>query len=184
MLKYLGYLIQLILSPGRGWDDIALSKLTPRSVAVDGFYPLLGVASVSVFIQYFYNSELTLPVLVESAIITFISYFAGYFLASFLFAVFGSKLIEGELDEKRYDLFILFNLSILVLVDIVANCLPMSLALVEIMPLFVLLVMWMGHRYLHVKADKEARFTVFCGLSILVPPFLLEFLFKLLLPNS
>ncbi len=184
MLKYLGYLIQLILSPGKGWDDIALSKLTPKTVASDGFYPLLGLASCSVFVEYFYDSDLTLPVLIENAVITFVSYFISYFIASFMFAVFGKRLIKNEPDEKRYNLFILFSLSILVLIAIVKNCLPMSLSLVEFLPVFVLLVMWTGHRYLNVIDGKEASFTVFCGLSILMPPFVLEYLFKLLLPNN
>ncbi len=184
MLKYLGYLIQLILSPGRGWDDIALSKLTPKSVASEGFYPLLGVASCSVFVQYFYDTDLTLPVMIESAVIAFVSYFISYFIASFMFAVFGRQLIKGEPDEKRYNLFILFNLSILALISIIGNCLPMTLSLVEFLPVFVLLVMWMGHRYLNVMQGKEAHFTLFCGLAILLPPFLLEYLFKLLLPGN
>lgn len=184
MLKYLGYLIQLILSPGKGWDDIALSNLTPKSVAADGYYPLLGVASCSVFVQYLYDSDLTLPVLVESAVITFVVYFISYFIASFMFAVFGGRLIKSVPDEKRYNLFILFNLSILVMIEILKNCLPMSLSLVEFLPLFVLLVMWMGHRYLDVEPGKEGSFTIFCGLAILAPPFLLDFLFKLLLPSN
>jgi len=184
MLKYLGYLIQLILSPGKGWDDIALSKLTPKSVAADGFYPLLGVASCTVFAQYLYDSDLTLPVLIEGAVITFVSYFISYFIASFMFAMFGKRLIKGEPDEKRYNLFILFNLSILVLITMLKNCLPMSLSLVEFLPLFVLLAMWMGHRYLDVEPGKEGSFTVFCALAILAPPFLLGFLFNLLLPSN
>lgn len=182
MLKYLGYLIQLILSPAKGWDDIALSKLTPKSVAADGFYPLLGVAACSEFLQYFYDDELTLPVLIGNAVITFVSYFIGYFFASFLFAVFGSRFVKGGADENRYNLFVLFNLSILVLIVILKNCLPMSLSLVEFLPVFVLLIMWLGHRYLDVENGRELSFTVFCGLAILAPPFILEALFRLLQP--
>lgn len=174
----------MILSPGKGWDDIALSKLTPKSVSSDGFYPLLGLASCTVFVQYLYDTELTLPVLVESAVITFVSYFISYFIASFLFAMFGKRLMKGDPDEKRYNLFILFNLSILVLIAMLKNCLPMSLSLVEFLPLFLLLVMWMGHRYLDIEPGKEGSFTVFCGLAILAPPFVLGFLFNLLLPSN
>ena len=184
MLKYLGYLIQIILSPSRGWDDVALSKLTLHEALVNGFYPLLGVASCTVFVQGFYDSVLTLSVLIENAVIMFVSYFISYFLASFLFAVFGGRLVNGVLDEERYNMFIVFNLSILVLIAMLRNCLPMSLSLVEFLPVFVLLAMWMGHRYLDVEEGKAWQFTLFCGLSVLTPPFLLEFLFKLLLPDN
>lgn len=46
MRRYLKYLFQLILSPGNGWEDIAIADDNPQSIASRGFYPLIAIAAL------------------------------------------------------------------------------------------------------------------------------------------
>lgn len=101
MLKFLTCLIQLIISPAKGWEDIAAVGEEPRKICSDGFYPLLGLTACSVFIRRLYDSDLGLVTMIQGAIITFVEYFVTYFLASFLFSIFLGKVIDGELNEKN-----------------------------------------------------------------------------------
>lgn len=182
MLKFIGLLIQLIVSPGRGWEDIAAKGDDPRKICADGFYPFIGVTACTVFVRYFYDIDRGLVDLIQGAIITFVAYFASYFFASFMFSVFGKSLFDGEINEKKYNTFIIYNLSLLALITIISNCLPMELSVVEFLPIFVLLVMWMGAKYLCVKENSGVKFILLSTISILVPPYVLVYLFNLLLP--
>ena len=47
MLTLLRYIIQLILSPQNGWDDIADTNPDPDTLLRKGVYPLLGIAAVT-----------------------------------------------------------------------------------------------------------------------------------------
>ena len=54
MLEYLKYLVQLLLSPARGWEDISAKSPDPEEMTRKGLYPLIGIAAVSEFCAFFY----------------------------------------------------------------------------------------------------------------------------------
>lgn len=184
MLKFLTCLIQLIISPAKGWEDIAAVGEEPRKICSDGFYPLLGLTACSVFIRRLYDSDLGLVTMIQRAIITFVEYFVTYFLASFLFSIFLGKVIDGELNEKKYHTFAIYNISLLALITIIENCLPTELSIVQFLPVFTIVVMWMGKRYLAVKEEKSFTFIFLASVAILVMPYLLGFLFNMVIPNA
>lgn len=141
MLKFIGCMMQLIISPGKGWADVDEVGESPQQLATSGFYPLLGITACSAFLPRIYDKNLTLPVLVESAVVTFVSYFIAYFLASALMSATIGKVSTDNPGDKKINTFILYNLSILALITLIRNCLPMELSLVQFMPLFVLVIM-------------------------------------------
>ena len=51
MKDYLKCLLQLILSPRNGWEDIEKGDVSPSRLAVDGFLPLIAITAVSVFVR-------------------------------------------------------------------------------------------------------------------------------------
>lgn len=184
MLKFLTCLLQLIISPAKGWEDIAAVGEDPRKLCAEGFYPLLGVTAASVFVRRIFDSDLSVVALLQGAIITFVAYFVAYYLASFIFSLFMGRIIDGEPNEKKIHTFTLYNLSLLALISIVANCLPMELSIVQFLPVFTIIVMWMGRRYLAVKESYGFRFVFLSAVAILCSPYLLSYLFNLLLPSS
>ncbi len=182
MLKFLTCLIQLIISPSKGWEDIAAVGEEPGKLCSDGFYPLVGVTACTVFVQRFYDVDLSLVTLIQGAIITFVKYFVSYFLASFIFSFFLGKMVDsGDLNEKKYHTFVIYNLSLLSLITIVANCLPMELSIVQFLPVFTIVVMWFGRRYLAIKEDSSFNFIFLSALSLLVAPYLIGRVFNMLL---
>ena len=184
MLKFLTCLIQLITSPAKGWEDIAAVGEEPRKICSDGFYPLLGVTACSVFICRLYDADLGIATLIQGAIITFVKYFVSYFLASFLFAIFLGKVVDGEPNEKKYHTFALYNISLLALIKIISNCLPTELSIVQFLPLFTIVVMWMGRRYLAVREERSFTFIFIASVAILVMPYVLEILFNKVIPYA
>lgn len=181
MLKFLGCLITLIVSPFKGWDNIARHDEDVPILLNQGFYPLVGITSLSAFIQYFYAISPKVVTYVENVVITFVAFVISYFLSSFLFSFFLKKMTDTEVKESSYNTFILYSLSCLAIITIIENCMPMQLSIVEFLPIFVLLVMWLGNKYLHISENKGVVFIIFCAFAILVPPYLFSYLFSLLL---
>lgn len=182
MLKFLGYLLQLIISPARGWEDIAARGEEPRAIASSGFYPLIGITACTVFIQRFYVSSLSLVTMIQNVVVTFVQYFVTFFFAVFLFSFFLKRMVDGEPNEKKYTTFILYNLGLLAVINIIGNCLPpIDLSIVQFLPVVVVLVMWMGMRYLAVRATSSFAFTALSVVSILLPPYILGCLFHFIM---
>ncbi len=184
MLKFLVCLLQLIIAPGKGWEAIAKEDIDPRRLCAEGFYPFVGVVACTVFIQYFYNNDLGLAVLLQCAVITFVQYFITYFLASFLFSLFISSMTDGEVDEKRYHTFIIYNLSLLGLFQMINNCVPVEISIFQFLPFFDIFIIWFGIPYLSVKDDKKVLFLILSVASIMVPPYLFEPLLNMMLPSA
>jgi hypothetical protein len=182
MLKFLKFLFQLIISPTPGWEDISHEGRDAKLFATEGLYPLLGITALSTFITYFFNDS-GLIALLQKAIITFIQYFASYFIAIFLFSVHISKYIDGEPNEKRITTFITFNIAILAIIRIIENCLPIELSIVQFLPVFVAIVMWKGTKYMAVNKNKIGQFMLLSIISIIVTPYLLQALFNFILPS-
>lgn len=93
-------------------------------------------------------------------------------------------MIDGELNEKKYHTFAIYNISLLALITIIENCLPTELSIVQFLPVFTIVVMWMGKRYLAVKEEKSFTFIFLASVAILVMPYLLGFLFNMVIPNA
>ena len=144
----------------RGWEDIAARGEEPRAIASSGFYPLIGITACTVFIQRFYVSSLSLVTMIQNAVVTFVQYFVTFFFAVFLFSFFLKRMVDGEPNEKKYTTFILYNLGLLAVINIIGNCLPpIDLSIVQFLPVVVVLVTWMGMRYLAVRATSSFAFT-------------------------
>ena len=84
---------------------------------------------------------------------------------------------KTEATEKKQDTFIIYNLSLLAIIQIIENVLPISLSLVQFLPLFILVVIWAGHTYVCVRPQSMLMFMVFAVLTILVPPYAIFYIF-------
>ena len=50
------------------------------------------------------------------------------------------------------------------------------------MPVFVLIVMWAGRQYLNINENSTPTFILLCALFILIPPYVIDYIFRLLMP--
>lgn len=196
MLKFLQYILQLIISPKNGWCDIAKSNCDQKLLMTTGFYPLLGLASLSSFAGVFFDVDMTLVRALQDAIVIFISYFITYFLAELLFSTFlgplmnysGGGGVDDETasvryvsDNRLYCTFIIYNLSILVLITLIRNLLPVELSLIQFLPFCVAFIMWKGTEYMSIPEKKTGQFMFLSVFSILMPTYIFQYLFQLII---
>lgn len=182
MLEFLKYLFQLLISPGKGWEDISYAGKPYDKLFTEGLLPLMGIATATVFLGYFYDSDSTIVELLQKAIVTFVKFFVTYFLAGMFFSMFLDKMIEGDISEKKNHTFILYNIALLVLYAIFENCLPLQLSFVRFLPLYSAIIIWKGTRYLSVKQESILEFSLFGTATIIIPPILFDWLFATMMP--
>lgn len=178
MTKYLTLLFQLILSPVNGWKDISYSAENPRRLMVKGFYPILFITALSVFLQGIYHSGFNFIELLQGSIIMFLKFFLTFFIANFFFSIYGQRFINRDNSEKHNQTFILFSLSLLALSSLIQNCIPMELDVVYFLSIYVAIIMWRGVKYMTVRPEKTGSFMLFSIVTVIIPPYLIGFLFE------
>lgn len=183
MLHFLRYMIQLLLSPAHGWEDIAAADTPTGELASRGFYPLTALTAVTAFLQLLYSSSATLPHVLVTAIVTFVMYFVGYFVAVFVMSVFLEPLLEDGYDSRRVHTFSLYSMALLEIVGLLQNCSPVPLAIAVFVPVYIVIIMFKGYRYMHVGEHCRGRFVALCIAGMILPPFLMQFLFNLIIPS-
>ena len=72
-------LIGILMKGTAGWKDLRRSRLKPEQTAAGCFYPLVALASVCRFADWFYHPEFNLSATLVSAASIFASFFFSYF---------------------------------------------------------------------------------------------------------
>ena len=178
MKHFLKNLLQLVLSPANGWEDIAAEDVRPEQIASKGFYPLTFVTALSVFVSALYSRHVEVFSLCLQALVTGLSYFLSYFVGTFALSLFVEPLLNGRYDDDRCKTYTLYIVGMLAAIKTVVNCLPVSYVMLFFLPFYVALVEWKGVRYLDIKESRVGIFMILAIFGILVPPFLIDFLFS------
>lgn len=178
---YLKYLFQLILSPSRGWEDISHDGANPEELLQRGFYPLTGIAAATEFLKLLYGHKYTLGAVLQQAIATFCTYFAAVYLSKLILEALIPKVTEGEPSERRTDTLNVMCMGLMVIIAIIANCVPAELTPVKFLPIYVLLIYYKASRYMAVRADSEMSFIGTGIAAVVLVPVVLHWLLSLIL---
>lgn len=188
--NYLRNLLQLIIFPASGWDDIERdNKLHVEGLAeymrrtfIAGLLPLIAVASLAALLGAAYHHSTTLAFATTTAIVTFVKYFVSYYIASFALQMLLPKWTEttataGTSPRKGSDqasMLTAYSLGYLVLVTLLRNVLPVDLALLMFLPIYVILILWKAREVLDIAESKSGIYLTCTSLIILVVPYLIE----------
>ena len=140
-MKKLLSIFKLIVSPSNAWHKI-LNNSSSGTLELSLYYPLIGMLSVSCFAKMLYDKTLVLKNMIIDAAISFAEYFIGYLACAFFISLILPKLQEKDktVSDGRIKTFVMYNMSILVILDIVQNLLPAEYALLEIFPIYILFI--------------------------------------------
>lgn len=181
MVQYLKNLVQLVLSPAKGWEDVSASIPDPEKLMKDAYIPLLITAALSEFVRLFYHNSGGFMTVLELAIALFGSFFISYFISRVVLLRYIDELVVGEVNEVKVNTFVLYGLGLLVVIEIIENLLPTSLTLVKFLPLFVALILYRATAYLDVKSGMELKFLCLGGLAVIVVPVTIYSLLELII---
>lgn len=181
MLQYLKNIIQLILSPTKGWEDISASLSSPDKLARDAYFPMLLVVALTEFIRIFYNDSVGFVTALELAIALFGSYFVSFYIARLIFEYYLKQLVIGDINTTKISIFTLYGLGMMLMIEAIENIIPTDLTLIKFLPLFVALILYKGSAYMSVKADYEIRFLCVTIATLIVVPMGIFWILKLLI---
>lgn len=183
VFSFLRDMFQLVLAPVKGWEDIAIDNYDSRRLLTKGFVPFIILVALTVFFKAIYHTDASLIVLLQQSIVCFLKYFVSYFLAAFIFTLYLPTCIEGELSMQHCLTFVIYGLGLLALINIVKNCIPVELAIAFVMPLYALYILWRGLQYMNISFNGVVRFILLIFFGVIAPPYLLQYLFNLILPE-
>jgi len=180
--RYLLNMLQLLLSPRRGWEDIAVCDSPDTDILRRGFIPLLIITSLTYLPGLWYHAGATLVGTIESMIACFVRFLVSYYIASFCFSLYVPSCTDGQLSVSKNHTLILYSLGLLCVFSILINLLPMVPDMLYLLPVYVLFVMWRAITYMEVVFTGVMRFMLLSLVAVVLPPFLLQYLFNLVIP--
>lgn len=181
MLLFLRNILQLILAPSRGWEDISACDTGVATLQQKGMYPLIVAAALSVFARSVYEPGLTFPVLIVMALVVLVSFFGCYFLSVVSFKSMFYRYCSHEPSELKYSTVIIYVISLLCLSEVVCNAMPVKLGLEYLLPIGVGMILWKSDVYLSVAEDRNLGFIFFGLITVILPPLLIQSFFAKLL---
>lgn len=172
----------LIVNPSNGWAEIKRFNVPSQLMLSKVFYPLLAIVALTAFIPFFYGHSEGLSYFIQISIISFVKYFFGYLVASYLLGVIFPKISADKEKGNKLHIFLIYNYCILVILGILGNILPVALTFLDIFPLYIIFVVWKGMEYLDID-ENPAKFVVITSAVILLSPFCIKNVLLLLLPS-
>lgn len=169
MLLYIKQLLQLILSPARGWEDVSAEVMRPDEVQLRGFYPWLAVVGLSEFARLFYTDINVMGCLLAAIAI------AGALAISLeLSKIFLELIIPMQIDPKinldKLRLFNVFMIGLIGMYRVIANLLPPSLTLLSFLPALSLMVIFKSTAFLGIPGDRILSFLLLAAISVIGLP--------------
>ena len=181
MLDFLKNMLQLILAPERGWEDVAAEDTAPDVLIRRRLWPFAALAAISVYMQLFYHPDLSWVDLTMHAVVFFVSIFVTLHLAIMIIKTYGGKYIMGGTpNPKKTSTMTAYILGLLCLIELFCNLLPIHLALYYLLPLALVLILWKADKYMSVKENKDFIFMLFGACTVILPAVAIQELFYLI----
>ncbi len=179
MWRFFKNIIQLIISPDNGWDDIKRTSVPARAVL--GAIWSIGIATLSPWIKLLYSSDISWLRLIQESIIIGVSYGLAYFLAGILMNTWIPMINGGEDSKDRITIFNSYIISTLLVQVLITNVLPLSFAILSIWPIYVAVIIWRGMKYMEIEEKDAGKFITASIVALIGPAFLLYRLFYFIL---
>lgn len=180
MLHFLKLMLQLVLSPAKGWEDVAAGADTPRRTLRHGLLPLAALAGVASFTSLLYSDAPSVAMVVLQGVVAFVKYALTYF-AGVAFMTYALSNYMGRRDEvnhSRVETFCAYSTGIMALIGVLEGLLPMELTLLQFLPLYVIVVMCYAREYLGVSEQQIFRLAGVATVSIVLPVYLIGMLMR------
>ncbi len=174
-------IVLLLLSPKNGWKEIKRYNTPAKLMLSKVVYPLIALLSLSAFAQMLYNSELTISVGIQQAIIEFSKYFFAYLLVNYLMTGFFPKVVNNKSTANKVSVFLQYNMSVLIIINIINNLLPIPFTYLNILYLYIFFVAWKADEFLGIVENGDKKFLVISAALLLLIPVSIKFVLELFL---
>lgn len=175
-------MVQLVLSPAHGWEDLEQANENPQYLLDRGFYPLLALVAVTAMLNGLYKPEpYSYATQLQIAITQVAALFASMMLARLAFETLLPSMSICPPDENKSATVCIYCISLMTLITIISNLCPTTLTLLWFLPAFVIAVAWQARKYLEVSQYRLGRYIILSIALFICMPMVLGWLLGLLI---
>lgn len=165
-------LFSILMTGSAGWKELRRSRLTPEQTAAGCFYPLIALASVCRFSDWFYLPEFNLSATLVSAVSVFASFFFSYFAVQVVCRWLFPMATKSKTETSYFKLLVQYALSSLALFWIPAEILPVLEPITVFLPIWTAFIITRGIRFLKLPENTTNRCMAIIVLSVIVMPYI------------
>lgn len=165
-MDYFKNLLQLLLSPEAGWEDVSGSMPRPSALARTGMLPLFAAAALSQLVALAYDRYAPADAAAIRAAGVFVSLLMAYFAGMAAFDALLPHMVEGEVNNRKTHSVVVYTMGLMALACMVPALLPVRLALNFILPIGVALVAMKAAAYLRLRPGKSGLLFLLCLCSM------------------
>lgn len=166
-------LVDLLFTGTAGWKRLRRSRLTSDQTAAGCFYPILALAAICRFADWFYLPEFDLSATLIKASSIFASFFFSYFAVQALCRLLFPFNAKSKTESDYFKLLIQYSLSSLALFWIPAEIFPIIEPITVFLPIWTVFIITKGVRYLRLPENNKNR----CMVTIIVSTILMPYFF-------
>ena len=174
MLKFLKNILQLLISPDNGWDDIKEYGKT----AFGGMSCVIAVASVSCMFQLLYRDAYGFIEVLQHIIVSLVSYWVTFYISEFSLSLWMPRLCNGVFDPEILKTVVCYIISLLCVQTILQNVLPIEFAILTLWPIYVMVIVWRAMKILDVDLKNTEKYLLATATSFIAPSQLLIWMFN------
>ncbi len=180
MLHYLKFILQILMAPKSGWEDVIADRQQPRDILLKGFLPLAAVAALSVGVNALYQIHPAIDKLIIKALVVFTRYTLTYFIAVALLLYALPKITDDNIVSRpRIELLSAYCVGMMAIIGILKNLLPMELPLLQFLPFYIIVVIIQSRQFINIDDKFLFRYAACATAGIILPVFIID---RLLLP--
>lgn len=165
-------LFSILMTGTAGWKDLRRARFKPEQTAAGCFYPLIAIASVSRFADWFYLPEFNLSITLINATSIFVSFFFSYFAVQVLCRWIFPMNAKSKTETSFFKLLVQYSLSSLALFWIPGELMPILEPLTVFLPIWTAFIITRGIRFLRLPEKSVNRCTATIVLTVIVMPYL------------
>ncbi len=173
-------LLNILMMGTAGWKDLRRSRLTPEQTAAGCFYPIVALASVCRFSDWFYLPEFNLSTTLISAVSIFASFFFSYFAVQVVCRWLFPYAAKTKTESAYFKLIVQYALASLALFWIPAEVLPILEPLTVFLPIWTAFIITKGVRFLRLPEQYHNRCMVTIVVTVIVMPYFFMWLSELI----
>lgn len=164
-------MIQLIISPDNGWEDVLQSSNTMRARFMMGW--MIVIAAISCFVALFYDPHISVLSIVQHAIVIMVVYWATVFIADFVLSWSFPRFNEGVVDDRNMSIVISYTVSLLTIQTLLTSLLPVTFAMLELWPVYVVVILWRAMKSFQFDSKYTGRYLMAVIIAFILPSQLL-----------
>lgn len=170
MWLYIRQLLQLLIGPTRGWEDISSAVRTHDEIFKRGFAPWILIAGCAHFLKLLYDIDITFVRALQDAIVTSGGLFISNIVCRLFLEIGISKNIDNKANTEKIAIITDYMIGLVGLYNIVRCAVPAEITPLYFMPLLSVFVIYNSTKFLGVKEDMVLSYTFLASVgTILVP---------------